>query len=423
MYLIYNIAVLILLPFTFIRLLWLGFKNPQYWFKWNERLGFVNSKKISKPVIWVHAVSVGEVNSARPIINKLLTEHKEYQVIVTTVTPTGRQIVNQHYEDKIKHFYLPYDTPFAVNLFIKRISPSLLIIMETEIWPNLYNCCDKFNVPILLVNARLSEKSAKKYHLVSGLISKTLRKSSMIAAQSSNDANRFISLGIKKDKVFVVGNLKFDVSIANSVHKKVDALKLYFPLHRPIWIAASTQEGEDELILGAHIEVMKKYPDSILIIVPRHPERAKQIESLCCQMKINYIKKTNKKKITEDCHVYILDSLGELQEYYMISKIAFVGGSLVKRGGQNTLEPTAAGIPVLSGPHTYNFNEISEMLFKAKVLQYVHSLDELSKTVCNLFHNDDLRFSIKKRAHQVLELNKGNIECLMKLLRPYINRH
>ena len=419
---LYTIFIYLISPIVFIRLFRLGFKNPEYWSRWSERFGVITWNKTDKPVIWIHAVSVGEVNAAKPIIDHLLDKHSNYLILLTTVTPTGKQTVKQHFRDEVEHLYLPYDLPFAVNQFIEKIKPKLLITMETEIWPNLYHFCNKKIIPILLVNARLSEKSARGYRLVSGLMRETLQKINLIAAQTMADAERFICLGANNENVSVTGNLKFDISIPHSVNEQAEVLKRYFSVNRPIWMAASTQEGEDKSILDAHNQILKSYPAAILIIAPRHPERASQIESLCREQGLLYIKRTEQKPFTENTPVYLLDTLGELQPHYAATQIAFVGGSLVNTGGQNMLEPASLGLAVLSGPHTYNFTEVSEMLSRAGVLQFIHSANELAKAVCVLFEDANLRHNIGEKGRKVIEANRGNTKRLMELLEPYLSR-
>ena len=370
----------------------------------------------------MHAVSVGEVNAATPIVHRLLEHYSNHLILITTVTPTGEQTVKYHFRDEVEHRYLPYDLPIAVNQFIKKIKPVLLIAMETEIWPNLYYLCNKNNLPILLVNARLSKKSAKRYRLVSKLMKETLSKVNLIAAQTSSDAERFISFGAIRDKVSVIGNLKFDITIPQSITEQAESIKRYFSVNRPIWMAASTQEGEDEQILEAHNQILKTYPSSILILAPRHPERVPNVASLCAAKGFNVIKRTEQMPFSEDIQVYLLDTLGELQAHYAASELAFVGGSLVNTGGQNMLEPASLGIPVLSGPNTYNFSEISEMLSKAGVLKLVYSSKDLATAVCHLFEDANLRHNIGEKGRNVIESNRGNINHLMEMIEPYLSK-
>ena len=368
----------------------------------------------------MHAVSVGEVNAATPIINRLLDQYSHYQIIVTTVTPTGAVTLEQHFGKDIKHLYLPYDLPYSVKRFLNIIKPSVLITMETEIWPNLYHACQCSDIPILIINARLSEKSSKGYRMVSSLMKQTLMKVDVIAAQTKNDAERFISFGAYKNKVYVTGNLKFDISIPHSITEQAQSLKRHFSVNRPVWIAASTQEGEEEIVLGAHKRVLKKYPDAILILAPRHPDRVNKVATLCDAADVNYIKRTDEQNFSLDNNVYLLDTLGELQLHYAASQLAFVGGSLVKTGGQNMMEPASLGVPIISGIHTYNFTEITELLSEQGALLLVSNEEELANEVCELLSDANRRHNIGEKGRQVIEANKGNIDRLMEIITPYL---
>jgi 3-deoxy-D-manno-octulosonic-acid transferase len=420
--LLYTLVVYLLTPFVLLRLFFLGIKNPAYRSRWQERFGFIFWDKINKPVIWIHAVSVGEVNAATPIISRLLEHYSNYQILVTTVTPTGAFTVKQHFAEDIKHLYLPYDLPFSVKRFIKIIQPSLLITMETEIWPNLYSACQNSSVPILIINARLSEKSSRGYRLVSGLMKQTLLKVDVIAAQTKKDAGRFLSFGADKNKVLVAGNLKFDISIPHSISEQAQSLKRYFSVNRPVWIAASTQEGEEEIILKAHKLVLKKYPDTVLILAPRHPERVNKVAILCDDEGMKYVRRTAQQNFSPELNVYILDTLGELQLHYATSQLAFVGGSLVNTGGQNMMEPASLGLPVISGPYTYNFMEITELLSEQEALIFVSNELELANEVCSLLSDANHRHNIGEKGREVIESNKGNIDRLMKIIEPYLSR-
>ncbi len=418
---LYTLVIYFLAPFVLLRLFLLGFKNPAYRTRWQERFGFIQKQKFNKPVIWIHAVSVGEVNAATPIINRLLEQYSNYQLLVTTVTPTGAFTIKQHFGEDVSHLYLPYDLPFAVKQFIKNVKPTLLITMETEIWPNLYNVCQSFDISVLIINARLSEKSSKGYKLVSKLMKQTLKKVSLIAAQTKKDADRFISFGADKAKVVVSGNLKFDITIPHSITEQAESLKRYFSVSRPIWIAASTQEGEEEIILKAHKSVLKKHPDAILILAPRHPERVSKVMALCDAADLKYVRRTEQRKFSPEFNVYILDTLGELQLHYAASQVAFVGGSLVKTGGQNMMEPASLGLPVISGQYTFNFTEISELLSEQEALITVSNDRELADEICDLLSDANRRHNIGEKGRKVIDLNKGNINGLMEVIKPYLS--
>ncbi len=410
------------MPLVLLRLFLLGSKNPAYRQRWKERFGFLSWRKVNNPVIWIHAVSVGEVNAANPFINNLLEHYPNHLLLVTTVTPTGAVTVEKQFGNNVRHCYLPYDLPYSVKKFLSVVKPSVLITMETEIWPNLYQACNQLKIPILIINARLSQRSAKRYRLVSTLMQETLSLVDIIAAQTKSDAERFISFGAVSDKVFVTGNLKFDINVPPSIKEQAQSLKRYFSVNRPIWIAASTHDGEDEIILNAHINIMKEHPDAILILAPRHPERSDKIASLCKNFGLNFVKRSNKETFTSDHAVYLLDTLGELQLHYAASQVAFVGGSLVTTGGQNMMEPASLGLPVITGPHTFNFTEITELLAAQDALIRVSDGQQLRQEVCMLLADANERHHRGEIGREVIESNKGNIDRLMTLIKPYLSR-
>ena len=293
-----------------------SFKYPSYRKKWYERFGFISWKKTNHPIIWLHAVSVGEVNASKPIVKLLLKKYKHYKIIITTVTPTGAETVIQQYGDNVSNFYLPYDIPFCVKKFIRTINPSILITMETEIWPNLYQACQLSKIPIFIVNARLSQKSMRGYQIFSRLIANTLKSVDVIAAQTQADADRFISLGAINKTVSVAGNLKFDVDIPQSLKEEAEPIRHNFSVNRPIWMAGSTHEGEEEFILKAHRRILSDYPKAILILAPRHPERADKVFALCKKNGFHTTRRSEEKIFNDQHNVFLLDTLGELQLYY-----------------------------------------------------------------------------------------------------------
>lgn len=420
MHSLYTLIIYLFIPFVFARLYLLGFKNPAYKKRWQERFGVFTWEEKNKPILWIHAVSVGEVNAAKSLISRLLEKYPDFQILVTTVTPTGAYTVKQHFLEDIKHLYLPYDLPFAVKSFLYKVKPSILITMETEIWPNLYQSCHVAKIPILIVNARLSEKSLQGYQLVSSLMKQTLNKVSVIAAQTERDAKRFISFGLDKSKVVITGNLKFDITVPHSITEQAESLKRYFSVNRPVWIAASTREGEEEIILKAHQEILKKYPQAILILAPRHPDRVNKVASLCDARNFKYIKRTENRSFSSEYSVYILDTLGELQLHYAASQVAFVGGSLVNTGGQNMMEPASLALPVISGPHTYNFTEVTQLLSENDALVVVSNAEDLATKVSALLSDANHRHNIGEKGRKVIEENKGNLKRLMQIIRPYL---
>ncbi len=416
----YSLILLLLLPFALLRLFILGFKNPAYRQRWQERLGVFDWRNAELPVIWLHAVSVGEVNAATPVITKLIQQYPGYQLLITTVTPTGAQTLHMHFGDDIKHLYFPFDLSTIVKRTLDRIRPELLIIMETEIWPNLCFECQQRNIPVLLINARLSEKSAANYRRVGNFTRNTLRSISLVAAQTENDAERFVSLGMDKDNVRVTGNLKFDVSVPRSVSEQAEVLRRFFSNNRHIWMAASTQEGEEETVLDAHRMVLERHPDAVLILAPRHPDRCIRVAALCDDRSLSYVTRTSNLPFSPADQVFLLDTLGELPPHYAASQVAFVGGSLINRGGQNMLEPASLGIPVLAGPYTYNFVEATRLLKEAGGLRVVMSVADLGEQVCRFFENANLRHDSGENARQVIESNQGNVAKIMYIFAAFL---
>ena len=416
----YTIVIYFLIPFILLRLLLVSFKYPSYRKKWYERFGFINWKESSKPIIWIHAVSIGEVNATRPIVNLLLKKYPHYQIIITTVTPTGAKTVVQQYKSTVFHFYLPYDIPYCVKKFIRTINPCILITMETEIWPNLYQTCHQSEIPILIVNARLSQKSMSGYQLFSGLIVNTLKLVDKVAAQTQADADRFITLGVSNKDISVVGNLKFDIDIPQSIKEEAEPLRHDFSVSRPIWMAASTHDGEEEIILNAHKSILSTHPDAILILAPRHPDRADKIFTICKKMGLHTIRRTEQESFSDQHNVFLLDTLGELQLYYAASEIAFVGGSLVNTGGQNMLEPAALNLPLITGPYTYNFLEVRNLLLESEALIVVSNSLGLSEKVIELIGDANLRHSMGERARAVVLANRGSSERVITMIKPYL---
>ncbi len=417
MRLIYSFILYLFTPFVVLRLIWLGFRNPDYWDRWAERFGFPDKITSHDKVIWVHAVSVGEVQAARPLINNLLQEYSDCKILITTMTPTGADCVRQYFGETVKHFYLPYDLPVSVKHFISIIDPSILLVMETELWPNLFHHCQASNVPVVIVNARMSENSACGYRRLSSLTRSTLENISLIIAQGQKDAERLIALGADKDKVRVTGNLKFDINLPHSVTEQAQALRRYLSVNRPVWIAASTHEGEEKIILDAFDKILDKRPQCLLVIVPRHPERSASVKELCSRRNLKVLCKSDHRECDESIQVFILDSLGELPMYYAAADVAFVGASLTEVGGHNMLEPASLGVPVIMGPYVFNFQEISQLLLDEDAAWKVNVADELSSRVSSLLDDANLRHSTGERGRNIVLKNRGNVEKIMKLIR------
>jgi len=335
---------------------------------------------------------------------------------VTSTTPTGAAAASSLFSEKISHRYLPYDLPQSVARFLDTVNPAVLLVLETEIWPNLYRQCRLRNIPIALINARLSEKSFTRYRLVSGLAKPTLQAVTVLAAQSNRDAERFISLGLSRDRVQVIGNLKFDIRIPRSVLEQSAAIRRRFSVQRPVWIAASTHEGEEELILRILPRIRKIVPGSLLILAPRHPHRAPRIRELCIKKSFKTITYTSMRECNTDTDIFILDVIGQLVSYLGAADVAFVGGSLVTRGGHNMLEPAALGRPVITGPYLFNFTDTADLLAGAGALIQVENPEELAAKVCELLTDANLRDRIGNLARKVVQENQGAVERLAGVL-------
>ena len=423
--LIYSLVLYLSVPFVLARLLWRGRLNHDYWYRWPERFGWFKTPALKAP-IWIHAVSVGEVQAALPLVRELLARYPYRSIVVTTTTPTGSGRVRAELGDTVFHVYMPYDLPGAVERFLDRVKPQCLLVMETELWPNLFYQSRQRDIPIVVANARLSQRSLVGYQRLKKLMQATLRQIELIAAQGEADAKRFESLGFPANKINVTGSIKFDLDIPDSVIQAGKELRLSFGesssgKQRPVWIAASTHEGEDEKILRAFTVVRKKISDVLLILVPRHPERFSTVAALCERRGFTVVRRTENKNFDPDTQVFVVDTLGELLVFYAASEVAFVGGSLVSTGGHNVLEPAALGLPVVTGLHMFNFAEISKAMREAGALQQVDDVDQLAAAVIDLLTHPETRQAMGKQGKKLVAENRGSLEKLLELVKPYIN--
>lgn len=421
MYIIYTFVLYLLLPMVLIRMYWLGYKTPAYRQRWQERFGYLRPFKGIRP-IWIHAVSVGEVQVSRPLVTFLCKHYPGVPIIITTVTPTGALTAAQVYADvdNVSHRYFPYDLPFAIRRFLALARPRALLVLETEIWPNLYRLCRQQSVPILLLNARLSAKSMQGYRLLGSLSSSTLQCTSVIAAQSREDAARFIQIGAPASRVQVSGNLKFDINLPRGVLEQGELIRQKLSPSRPIWIAASTHQGEEALVLEAHATVSRIIPGSLLILAPRHPERFDSVFELCVKQGYRTSRYTSAQDYTLATQIFLLDVLGQLPAHYAASDLAFVGGSLVPVGGHNMLEPASLGIPILTGPHVFNFTEVVRLLEEHGALGRVEDAAQMGQKVIGLLKDGNLRDEMGQRARQVMQQNQGSIDRIAELLERHI---
>ncbi|HDV7283367.1 lipid IV(A) 3-deoxy-D-manno-octulosonic acid transferase [Mannheimia haemolytica] len=423
--LLYICLSYLLQPVVLLLMWYKGRKQPAYRKRLWERYGIYDeSEKPKAKGVVIHAASVGEVIAATPLIKAVSKQYPELPLIVTTVTPTGSERVQAAFGNSVSHFYLPYDLPDAIERFLNFIDPKLIIVIETELWPNLIRKVNIRKIPFVIANARLSPRSAKRYGWVKGSIKDMLNQISLIMAQDEVSRDRYLALGYAPAKMVNTGNLKFDLEITPQLHQSVIKTKASLNLtERPIWIAGSTHEGEEKLILDAHKLLLEHYPNLVLILVPRHPERFGLVELLIQKSDLNYVKRTENKMLSQNTQVMLGDTMGEMMLLYGLSDIAFVGGSLVKHGGHNPLEPIAFNIPVVSGLYTYNFPEIFEKLREVKgVIEIESSVEALTESIQLLLEQPQIGQEIAKSGLSVLQENQGALKRHLDLLAPYLEK-
>ncbi len=411
MRLLYSLLWLVALPLAFLHLLLRARRQVAYLRHWGERLGLVPRSGHDQPLIWLHAVSVGETRAAAPLVRALRGRFPDHVILLTHATPTGRATGQDLFGDSVMQCYLPYDFPPLVHLFLNRTRPVLGVIMETEIWPNLYVACARRDIPLYLVNARLSEKSARGYGRYPALIAPALRSLTGIAAQTEADARRLRELGASR--VDICGNVKFDVTPAADTEARAQDLRTLFA-DRFVLLAASTREGEEALLLDAliHLEI----PHLLLLLVPRHPQRFDAVAGLLAERGLATVRRSSRQPLQTDTQVYLGDSMGELAAYYAASDLAYVGGSLVPLGGQNLIEAAAAGCPALIGPHTWNFTEAAEQAVAWGAARRVADADELAAAALALYRDPDARQRMRTAGMDFAATNRGATARIMALL-------
>tara|TARA_Y100000766_G_scaffold94824_1_gene80943 strand:+ start:934 stop:2214 length:1281 start_codon:yes stop_codon:yes gene_type:complete len=413
---LYTALFCLLLPIYFVRLCWKGLSNKEYFLRWSERLGFgseIPSK--GKSLIWIHAVSVGEVNASMPLLRRLIIDHPHSELLVTTTTPTGSRLLIERLGNKIKHQYLPVDIPFFLNYFLNKWNPKILILLETEIWPNLINICKRRAIYTALVNARLSEKSKDNYLKYNSLMKPAIEKIDLILAQFESDKRRFLEIADLKD-INTCGNLKFDQDIPTELEDISKTIKQDWSIdgkYRPTLIAASTHETEEEEVLKAFKLILKSSPNALLILVPRHLERFDKVKKIINTSGLTLASRSKQEEVKESIQVLLGDTIGELNFLYSLSDVAFVGGSLIDHGGQNLLEPAAQGLVLLSGPSLRNFSDISEQLIKKDALTVIRNAQELSNEFVQFINNED---QLKKRGEAAFEVFMENRGALQKII-------
>lgn len=412
--LIYTLLWYVALPFVLARMVWRGRRNAGYRQRWGERLGFLTPLRATQAPIWVHAVSVGETVAASPLIEALLRRYPDRPVLVTSTTPTGSDRVKKLFGSRVHHAYVPFDLPDAVARFLSRARPAVGIIMETEIWPNLFHACAKRHIPLILANARLSARSAKGYRRAGAIIRDSLGAVATVAAQAPVDAKRFRALGIAPERVVVAGNLKYEIQIPADLKQRARMLRAELG-EAPLWLAASTHEGEERLVLDAFAAARHTRPDLRLLLVPRHPERFDTVAALCADRRLHVSRRSQCWPDPATADVLLGDTMGELLLFYAVADLAFVGGSLVPVGGHNILEAAAVGCPIILGPHTFNMEGLREIFANAVVA--VDGPENLAGAVTRLLNRPEDAHRLVAHAHDQLNAYRGGVETLLELIR------
>ena len=418
----YSFALIIISPLIVFYLYILrGKKNQGYRAHFKERFGFVSKSLFTvktKPLVF-HCASVGEVLAATPLIKALQKVHPNLNILITCNTPTGREQILSQFKNTVACSYLPIDFPFATARFLKRIKPQALCILETELWPNLMAISHKKNIPVLVINARLSEKSQQGYQKVAKLTHIIMRSITVLASHNKTDATRFIELGLEASKSHVTGSIKFDITPSEEQLAKVLNLKqLYSSNERFVWVAGSTHPVEHELVLLAHQELLKKQPNALLIIAPRHPEQFDKVAELLTQSPLSFSRRSQNNYNNEQ--ILLADTLGELQCLYGAANVSFIGGSLIRRGGHNPLESAAFSVGVITGPHTYNFDHVYPELTKLKGAVVVDSNDELAKQLITFSQNTKACQTLGIKAAQCVAKNQGAIQKTLNIINQYL---
>ncbi|MCX2542906.1 lipid IV(A) 3-deoxy-D-manno-octulosonic acid transferase [Pseudomonas sp. COW5] len=412
------------LPLVAIRLWLRSRKAPAYAKRIGERFSY-GMPTLQPGGIWVHAVSVGESIAAAPMIRALLQRYPTLPITVTCMTPTGSERIHALFanEPRIQHCYLPYDLPCAAARFLDRVQPKLAVIMETELWPNHIHQCAKRGIPVALANGRLSERSAKGYGRFSKLTAPMLAEMSLFAVQTEAEAQRFRDLGARPETVEVTGSIKFDLTIDPQLLQRAAELRGEWQAQeRPVWIAASTHEGEDEVVLNAHRRLLANHPDALLVLVPRHPERFNSVFELCQREGFATVRRSTGANVDASTSVLLGDTMGELLFLYALADSAFVGGSLVPNGGHNLLEPGALAKPVISGPHLFNFLDIAAQLRSAGALAEVDDAEGLATEVQRLFELPRDAQRMAEAGLSVMRRNQGALQRLLDGLGRLIDR-
>ena len=415
----YSFLIVLCTPFILLYFAVRGLRDSAYLGRWNERFGLVPALD-QRGGIWVHAASVGEFNAASPLIRALLKAYPEIPLTVTTLTPTGSERVKRDLGDKVAHSYIPIDLPGSVSRFLKRLQPRMIIVMETEIWPNLYLQSRRLNIPLLMANARLSKRSVKRFGRLPGFVGEVLQTVAWIGAQSEADAERLVSCGANLQRIDMTGNLKFDLSVPASLEERAVALRLRWGQERPVLVAGSTHEADENVVIPAFVELLKSVPDALLILVPRYPERFARATQLAKAAGLRTELRSQGEICSAQAQCFVIDSIGELMSYYACADVAFVGGSFGEQGGHNALEPAALGKPVLLGPNMENAKEIANQLLQCNAAQRVTNSQDFRQAAEKILRDGVLRDSMGQAGRGLVEKNKGALNLTLNAIKKLL---
>jgi len=411
----YACVMYAMVPVMLYHLVWRGLRDRNYFRRWSERFGWYGAAPLEN-TLWVHAVSVGEVNAAAPLVDALRVRHPGTRLVVTTTTPTGAARVQALWKGEVLHLYFPYDLPGAVRRFLAHVRPRLAVVMETEIWPNLYLATGRSGIPLMMVNARLSQRSSRGYRPVLPLIRLALAQVGVIAAQSEGDARRLRSVGAPAESVRVVGNLKYDLCVPEGLDAQARLRRAAWGSARPVWIAASTHEDEEAQVLDAHARLRERFPELLLLWAPRHPSRFASVARACIVRGLRTRTRSADEMADAETDCFVLDSIGELMGFFAAADVAFVGGSLQAIGGHNVLEPAALGVPSVVGPHTFNFSDATALLRDEGALLQVADADGLARAVSELLADAPRRRAMGAAGRLTVERERGALARILALI-------
>ena len=418
MRLLYLLTAYLAVPLVSAMLLWRGLRDRAYWHNFSERFGYGATQQPGG--VWVHAVSVGEVQACAALVSALRRRHPQLPLTVTTFTPTGAARARALFGDRALVRYVPFDLPGGVRRFLTRVQPSLAVIFETELWPHLYRACAQRRIPLVLASARISARSLDRYQRLGRLFHETLGQVALIAAQGPADAERFRALGAAADSTHVTGNLKFDFELPPDIGERGAALRAQFADARPIWVAGSTHGGgEEQALVDTVRRLRESVPHALLVMAPRHPQRFAEAAQTLLQAGVRFARRSQGAD-SAACEVLLLDTLGELLDFYAAADVAFVGGSLVPVGGHNLLEPAALGLPILTGPHNFNGADIARLLIERGGAEVVRTPAELAARLRVLLTDPAARARMGEAARACLSGNRGALEKLLSLIEPLL---